>query len=131
MNALATLDVVLFQAAGRLMALPASQVRACRAGKGLEPSVPLIETLLATAMPETPYSMLLEVVTRKNAFSCLVGAPVTLHTVPAHDIHPLPPLLAARLSLVGPRALIVLPEDHSHPEPILLIDAERFGMTSA
>ncbi|GAB0057164.1 hypothetical protein SIID45300_01487 [Candidatus Magnetaquicoccaceae bacterium FCR-1] len=128
MNDAATLDVVRFLAGGHPMALPAGQVRACRPiAPGSESEVTPIEPLLGLDRPDaTADHRLLDVARGGTIVTWRVGGPVTLHALSRGDIHPLPPLLAARLAISGPRALaLLLSEGDPNPAPILLIDAER------
>jgi hypothetical protein len=98
----ATLPVVRFSAgAGVRLAMEARQVAAMLAAPEPGTEVVTVETLLGLAPAEDGNRRWL-----RCAGRCLeVSEPVALASLSAAAIHPLPPLVAARLALRGVRAL--------------------------
>lgn len=108
-----TLEVVLFTAGGWRVGFAAGHVRGARpADAGAE--IGEIESLLglppgAAANRAAPQWLALKQEGRDREI--LVDGPVELAALPVAAIHPLPPLLAARSTLHGLRALVLGPDD--------------------
>jgi len=99
---LAHLDIVLFAAGATPLACEARRVRAAQELTGAD--LPAVEALLG--LPPTAGSRQTLIVRGADAdWPLSVRGPVTLRSLPAADIHPLPELIAARCRLPGLRAL--------------------------
>ena len=102
------LDLVLFGASGFRFGVEARRVVAARTAVGDEVLLP-VEVLLG--LGREPSSVrgrqVLRVGSPATALDVTVEGPVELLSVAASNVHPLPPLLAARTGLHGLRALAV------------------------
>lgn len=103
------LDVVLFAAGGWCVGVEARQVRGSRPA----PTTAVtgeIEALLG--LPPVPAQTQQSITLKQSQQDrdILVGGPVELVSLPIAAIHPLPPLLAARTTLHGLRALVLPPD---------------------
>ncbi|MBF0214824.1 MAG: hypothetical protein HQM00_14895 [Magnetococcales bacterium] len=119
----ATLEVVLFSVGAWRVGMEAGRVRGCRwrsASDAPESAdIRLMSTWMALPAAEChERPMLLETLDAGQSVTWQVQGPVTLHALPVETIHPLPPLLAARTTIPGLRALALTPEEGL----ILLID---------
>lgn len=102
------LEVVLFTVGGWNVAVEARQVRGSRPAQASAISGE-IEALLG--LPPVPAQTKQSITLKQpqQDQEILVGGPVELISLPVATIHPLPPLLAARTSLHGLRALVLPP----------------------
>lgn len=100
------LDLVLFRAAGWLLAVPAQQVLASEMGHPGDAGTPHAAQVLGLdekslqAMSNKRLKLFFQ------EQSMWVDGPVELRHCPATDIHPLPALIQARQRLPGLRALL-------------------------
>lgn len=102
------LEVVRFTAGGWSVGIEACQVRSsCPA----QTSAVSGEIEAQLGLPPAPAQALQRLTLKrpKNDQDILVGGPVELIHLPVAAIHPLPPLLAARTTLHGLRALVLPP----------------------
>ena len=118
----AVVPLVLFSAGPWRLAIEASQVRSSRQvpagmarGKAQETDQKMepeterkwVETLVNLPVPADPAWLRQALILKLPGGDqeVLVGRPVDLTEIPASEIHPLPPLLAARIGLRGGKAL--------------------------
>lgn len=108
-----TLEVVLFAAAGWRVGFAASHIRGARPAGG-EARTGEIENLLGLppcAAENRAAPQWLDLKQTGAERQILVDGPVELSALPVAAIHPLPPLLAARSTLHGLRALVLGADD--------------------
>ncbi|MBF0626769.1 MAG: hypothetical protein HQL91_00970 [Magnetococcales bacterium] len=127
----ATLDVVVFSVGACRIGIEAARVRACRFATPLdaETTIPMLESFPELHHSPAPAWMVLELVHADLALQWRIPGPVALQTLPAHLIHPLPPLLIARSRLPGLRAL-AFPES-GPARMVLLIEPFRRAAPAA
>ncbi|MBK1648831.1 hypothetical protein [Rhabdochromatium marinum] len=105
--ATAGIDLVRFCAGGLTFAVEANKVSAMRAPQ--EPLPPRLSALLqlprSAAEEAAPRERLLDFTHPEGTRGLLVDEPVIQCHLPASTLHPLPPLMAARLNLRCVRAL--------------------------
>ncbi|MBF0095010.1 MAG: hypothetical protein HQL34_10755, partial [Alphaproteobacteria bacterium] len=111
----AHLDSVVFQAGGFRIAAEARHVQGMREGTGEAP----VENLIGLDLTRGAGRRILIVKVRSgtDGVEITVSEPVSLVPLPVGHIFPLPPMVAARLSLKGVRAIAL-----DDAGPILLID---------
>lgn len=118
MSAEPALDLVLFRAAGWLLAVPARQVLASEMGRA-EDATPLAAQVLGLEekLPDTTPNKRFKLHFSRQ--SLWVDGPVELVRSPGADMHPLPDVIKARHRLPGLRALLFYQEQYA-----LLVDMD-------
>ncbi len=118
-----TLNVVCFRCGGRTVAIEACHVRGA-SSDGVGRATAAIEALLCEATVPTGLRQYLSVQALQGGavVALSVAAPVELALLQVANIHPLPPLMAARCQLRGLRAL-AWPGALDQP-PWLVLDAQ-------
>jgi hypothetical protein len=119
-----SLDIVLFSAGGCRAGFEACLVRASRPAPSGTTDAGIEELLGLAPSTGVQTRQYVQLKQADEDRQILVDSPVDLVTLPLSAIHPLPPLLAARCSLKGLRALALEPNAES---VILLFSAETFS----
>lgn len=125
-----TLDVVLFSAGGYRAGFEAREVRASRPAPAAATGSD-VETLLGME-PSTGIAARQHLLLKHadGDREILVGAPVDLVSLSVGNIHPLPPLLAARCQLKNLRALAIA-SDNGAETLILLFGSDTLSQGDA
>jgi len=117
------LDFVCAVAANVPVAIPAEQVSAALAVNQTTSTSSLsLEALLGLSESNLPAQQRLTLtIGEQHSADITISSDMTLQTLAITDIHPLPPLLAARCELRGVSALAF-----THNTLILLVDTDHF-----
>ncbi|HAS50332.1 MAG TPA: hypothetical protein DCS21_00675 [Gammaproteobacteria bacterium] len=127
------IDLVFFAAGGRIFAVESAKVRSLgEVGNVIAPVMADLLGLPARADP-APREWLLRLVHAHGTLAVRVNEPVVQDRLPVSALHPLPPLLEARLTLPGVRALVRWRESAGDAMLVVVLDPACFadGLGSA